>query len=367
MSRKARLKLLTLALALVIALAVGEVCVRLFGLGETNSYRLINDSFYVSKPHLKLLNRVETNNWVVLNNFGFHDVNRQVSNANYRIVVLGDSFVQADQVPTEASFTRVLERRFAESGRKHVEVVNCGLSGQGTAHEYRMWRDYVDGTLRLRYDHALLAIYLGNDLVDNSRPLAVAPMNYGWYLDADGTVFTHRIKENALKRLLRGVREHSALLNRVYQDLYRLKRKYLKRQKNEERQAALAQADVAARRKGWSEAEWKHLRDSAQGTLKLLERWAGELRTREVRFDVVLIPSDENHARHEFYRQFIQELEQAGARAGFGVLYLEMDQRLAEFYFPAGGGYGHFNEQGHTFAAEALHTWLTRRYQFATK
>ncbi len=83
------------------------------------------------KPYATWVNRKENKNIVRLNNLGFHDKNRQFKNRKYRILFLGDSFVEGVQVPTEALFTSILENKF-EQKQQSIEVLNGGMSGTGT-------------------------------------------------------------------------------------------------------------------------------------------------------------------------------------------------------------------------------------------
>jgi len=83
----------------------------------------------------------------------------------FRIVVLGDSFMEAYQVPLEDS----LPYRLEESLRsRKVEVINLGVGGYGTAQEYLYLRD--EG-LRYQPDLVILAFFTGNDVQNNSRAL----------------------------------------------------------------------------------------------------------------------------------------------------------------------------------------------------
>src|SRR5262245_15135724 len=84
-----------------------------------------------------------------------------------RIAVIGDSFVEALQVPFEQSVTSLLENRLSRS-----EVMNFGVSGTGTARQYLALRHYV---LPYRPDVVVLFFFAGNDFSDNSRRLQGKP------------------------------------------------------------------------------------------------------------------------------------------------------------------------------------------------
>lgn len=81
-----------------------------------------------------------------------------------RVVVVGDSFVEALQVDPEAAFHSVLEGELRNAG-VHVEVYAFGVSGFGISQAYHLIQEYV-----LAYSPDLV-IYLfipGNDVEDSS-------------------------------------------------------------------------------------------------------------------------------------------------------------------------------------------------------
>ena len=107
---------------------------------------------------------------VRINDAGRRDLDRSVDKppGTFRILLLGDSFVEALQVPIEQTFARGLEQRLsAETGRR-VEVVSMGVSGYGTAGEY-LW--YRDVGRQFHADLVLLSFYPGNDVRNNSPTL----------------------------------------------------------------------------------------------------------------------------------------------------------------------------------------------------
>jgi len=83
----------------------------------------------------------------------------------FRIVVLGDSFMEAYQVQLEEALPFRLQEILAP---RKVEVINLGVGGYGTAQELLALRE--EG-LRYSPDLVVLAFFVGNDILDNSRPL----------------------------------------------------------------------------------------------------------------------------------------------------------------------------------------------------
>ncbi len=108
---------------------------------------------------------------VQVNTHGLRDVEHAYDkpDGTFRILVLGDSFVEAMQVPLMATFPRQLEDLLDLTPRpQHVEVLSAGVSGYGTAGALLMFRDKG---LRYRPNLVILAFYPGNDIKNNSPTL----------------------------------------------------------------------------------------------------------------------------------------------------------------------------------------------------
>jgi lysophospholipase L1-like esterase len=109
---------------------------------------------------------------VRINSHGYRDREHSYEKppGTKRIVLLGDSFIEALQVPIEESLTKLLEDRLRGAG-KNAELINLGVSGYGTALQYLTLAEY--GT-RYRPDLVVL-FFVGNDVSDNSRRLKGLP------------------------------------------------------------------------------------------------------------------------------------------------------------------------------------------------
>lgn len=105
---------------------------------------------------------------VVYNSRGWRDVEHDLAKADdvRRILVLGDSFMEAFSVPLEASLARRLEAELDASGP--TEVINFGVGGYGTLQQ---WLAFTTEGVWYEPDLVLLAFYTHNDVLDNSRAL----------------------------------------------------------------------------------------------------------------------------------------------------------------------------------------------------
>jgi hypothetical protein len=125
---------------------------------------------------------------VSTNSAGFHDIEHQLMKPSgvYRIVVLGDSFIEALAVSIENGFTQQLESRLRDHvQKKRVEVINLGVSGIGPAQYLRILERKG---LAYEPDLVLMAIYPENDFWDSYERLSGSPSKAFYTLEADGSL-----------------------------------------------------------------------------------------------------------------------------------------------------------------------------------
>ena len=102
-----------------------------------------------------------------------------------RVAVLGDSYVEAMQVPEDKTFTAVIGRALSDCPflkGKRIEAMNFGVDGYGTAQELITLRRKV---WQYSPDIVVLAIFLGNDVRNNSVVLE-GDRCRPFYRDQDG-------------------------------------------------------------------------------------------------------------------------------------------------------------------------------------
>jgi len=106
---------------------------------------------------------------VRINSLGCHDIEHSIKkpDGSRRVLLLGDSHVEALQVPLQDSIGRQLERRLRSDGAND-EVVSAGVSGYGTASELLYFRERG---WQYSPDLVLLAFYPGNDVKNNGPAL----------------------------------------------------------------------------------------------------------------------------------------------------------------------------------------------------
>jgi lysophospholipase L1-like esterase len=146
--------------------------------GQKGLFQIDPQAGYVMRPNLCVLLRSQEYDQALLtNSHGLvgPDLPANKPPGEFRVVVLGDSYTVAGQVPYEQDFTAVLEQRLHAEGNARVRVVNAGVGGYTTFNEAGLFRENLGW---LQPDLVLVAAFLGNDVAENVLA------TYGGYRDA---------------------------------------------------------------------------------------------------------------------------------------------------------------------------------------
>jgi hypothetical protein len=131
-----------------------------------------------------------------------------------RVVVLGDSMIEALQVDLEKTFTALLERQLNACGAfggKKVEVLNLGVSSYGTAQQLLTYRHFGS---KYSPDLVLIAFFAGNDVRNNSRSLEPDKVRPFFTLEGDRLAEDRSFAESAeFRRRTNAVR---SILDRLH-------------------------------------------------------------------------------------------------------------------------------------------------------
>ena len=175
--------------AVVVGLLLAEGALRLAGVRfDASFFRDDRELGWGLRPGARGWHVSEGEAFVAINANGQRDAERTLEKpaGAYRVAVLGDSMVEARQVPLEQTFAQVMERHLSRCAGRAVEVLNFGVPGYGTAQELLQLRSRV---WPYRPDLVLLTAYLGNDLWDNLRSLDPLSPDRRPFLVRQGTDF----------------------------------------------------------------------------------------------------------------------------------------------------------------------------------
>ena len=181
------LRALSITLGLVIAFGIAELCLRIGGVSMPSLYA--PDQFCGSRLRASTsgLWTFEGCGEIYVNSHGFRasEFPLEKPPGVFRIAVLGDSFVEALQVDESDTLCLRLEKLLNRANRqpdRKFQVINCGVSGYGTAQQLQMLQHHV---LPLSPDAVFLAVFPGNDIRNNSRILEADPTRPYFRIGAD--------------------------------------------------------------------------------------------------------------------------------------------------------------------------------------
>nr|WP_281721628.1 hypothetical protein [Nitrosomonas nitrosa] len=135
--------------------------IRVFFPQNLGTWGMTRDGITSHVPNLSIYSR-QFGQHITINSHGMRDWERSISKpiGTYRILVLGDSFMEANQVALEEAFPKLLETSFGRG----VEVINASVSGWGTDDEITYLTRYG---FQFQPDLVLIGMTLSNDLQDN--------------------------------------------------------------------------------------------------------------------------------------------------------------------------------------------------------
>jgi hypothetical protein len=184
-----RTKRLSVALCLVIAVLVAlELGLRAVGYSSPAWYRADPQLGWALRPGVSGWFTQEGRSFVQINSAGQRDREHALDKPDgvYRIVILGDAYSEAMQVPLEDTYWAQLPARLESCGLrpgKRIEVLNFGVANYGTAQAYLVLERTA---IRYRPDLVLLQFDNGNDVLDNSYALERERNKPFFRLDAQG-------------------------------------------------------------------------------------------------------------------------------------------------------------------------------------
>ena len=367
--------------ALLVALLLCELLLRILGVSYpvyvwTDPIRGV-----AHIPGSKSRTLPDGRSWIEINDDGMRgpDATPKAAPGTFRIALLGDSFIEAFEVPYDKTVGEVIERRLSARRGTPVEVLNFGVGGYGTTQELLTLQHQV---WKYSPDLVLLAVTTGNDISDNYRPLKRAdyvPYHVfkGDELVVDSSFLRakgYTSRATWTRRLLGAVQYSrlAQLVNRV---------RHSQRKSARQRVNAAAPGDELGLRDEVqlppSTPEWKEAWRVTEGVLRLMR---DDCRAHRTRCAVVTLTrgiqvTPNTKEKEEFLRQLgakdlyypERRLAEFGKHEGIAVLNLapsmaeRAEQRQVYFHaYRDSLGIGHWNEEGHEAAGELIADWLAR-------
>jgi hypothetical protein len=367
-----------LAASVVVALLLAEAGLRVGDFSYPAFWRPDDRLGMRLRPQVEGWSRSEGEAFVKINSAGFRDRERSVAKPPgvFRIVVLGDSMIEALQVDLEETMTALLEQQLNACNAfdgKRVEVLNLGVSGYGTAQQMLMYRYYGS---TYSPDLVLAAFFAGNDVRNNFESLEPEKIRPFFALEGDDLVEDRsfaasaefRRRTNALRSMLEGMRAGL----RVVQAAYFIKDRLQNRAAAANARRAGQQGETGIDDAVYSEPATSEWRDAWRLTERLFEQLRDDVQTAGAKLIILSLSSSiqvhpDPAIRAEFVRAsgiddlFYPNHRIANVAADLGVQSIvlgpafqeaaERDQVYFHGFPNTRMGTGHWNEAGNLLAA----------------
>ncbi len=372
-----RVKLLLAAVTGLLTLTAAEIGLRIAGFSHPLPY--YPDEFCAARlqPGFEGWWSKEGASRIEINSAGFRDREHTLLKPPgvIRVAVLGDSYIEAFQVPSESMFGSVLEEQLNAEAKtsglaETFEVLSFGVSGYSTAQELLALRHHV---WQFDPDIVLLAFLPANDVRGNWRDLEPDDRRPFFDLINDELVADFSFREDPVHQYAstRECQLKTAMINasRLLQ-LLRFVR---------QRDGGTAVAPPQATEVGLDDEcfrppqsdDWKA---AWQMTERLIEQMHSEVTQRDRHFAVAIVTSSQQvhpdpEAREAYQRRLtVPDLEYAnvrirhlGERIGFDTINLseplrrfaDRTGRFVHGFHNTPPGLGHWNKDGHREAAAA--------------
>lgn len=262
----------------------------------------------------------EFDNWVYTDDNGFRvPLDGRQTGSEKRVLLLGDSFLFAGQVPWKQSFVGVLEAR-----RPNVEWLNAGVDGYNTSDALMLWKE-----TKVSADEVWLFFFWGNDIWENdwsSRP----PMK------PDESAEVSLEGQDALLTVL----QYSRFISRLYA-LWAIETD----DRFAEKQAQLEQL-----------RDIRQLQQAVKSTEQALDAWALECVRQKVECRVFLVPPMEAFTEEGLSTHMIEQMAVIvpSTVTPYNLVPI-LEDRGTELYFKSDP---HWNAEGHKVVGE----WLAEQY-----
>lgn len=384
--RRLRLKLCLAGFSLLLSLFMLELGLRIGGVEFASHTRWDRHRGFAYAPNSEWVHDSEGEGHVRINQFGFRDENWPVdaNEDTVRVAVLGDSFVAAHEVDEPERFTELLEDKLnaeMEGSGTDVNVMNFGVRGYGTAQELMTYRHVVRD---FDPDVVLLAVFTGNDIVNNCRALQRAAKRPYFNVVNDRLVLDETFRTDARvqgRRVLQAVAAHSRTAQVVHRAacLLTAKRRHHQGTLHERLFTAGLRKSCWIEHELYLEPANSAWRNAWSVTERLIAQLANEVERDGAELRVVVLSNPCQVHPDDEYRDAICEtagvdnlfypdrrIRKLCRREDIDVLALapEMQQHAeqAETWYHGFEncevGIGHWNESGHAIAAELLTDWF---------
>lgn len=379
-------------LALAIGVGVLEAALAITRFNMPSNIRLVPGKGITYIPHSHYRHTKEGFSEGVINSHGFRDYERTYEKRPgvFRILVLGDSYVEALQVPLDKTFTALLEQSLnGNASSMRYEVMALGQSGFGTADEYLR---YLEFGATYNPDLVILAFFTGNDFRNNSRFLSRDRIGFYFEFDQEQQLVLDRSLIDAYeksltysRRIFQELKTRSHLVSLISERVYLL-RHQIQDGRMEQTEVGNSVCDSAKCLSLFSDLniyrhdlppQWDMAVEATKG---IILKFKKSVEINGARFLLLVLSNAEQvhpdlaadlNARYSFtwdYDQPDRILEEFANEKN--ILFLRLMPTFRKYHIETGQylhGFappykGHWNKTGHQVAADVIFKFLKERH-----
>lgn len=382
MVKKISIQSLTIAFcSIIISFILLKILCRIIGISYPKFHTWDPYTGTALIPYAQGWQQAEGKAYIKINSQGLRDDEHSIKKPadTLRIVVVGDSFTEASQVPVENTFWSILEDQLKtcpHNKQSDVEVINMGVSSTGTGQQLLKLRHH--GGWDYKPDIVVLAFFIGNDIVNNSRMLeGSSHIPYLVYQDEKLVVdnsfrelpTSKWIRNSVFYRMWVNIRAKSHLVQMIsyVQSVYRVQEQKSQTKQLHQKLNLSDNVYVAPESKIWQEA-W-------QVTEEIIRQMNNEAASHNAQLFVFTIGGPiQVHPDSSIRRQYMEDinvdnlfypnqrikaLQTSDEIIIFDFIpefqkYAEGNQMFLHGFQNATLGGGHWNQNGHQLAGEML-------------
>lgn len=342
--------------------------------------------------------RFKTNEWDVyykINNFGLRDreFGQRKPVGTYRILMLGDSFVQGHGVSLENSLPKILEQKLNNNGKgQKIELINAGVFGYSPLVEYFYLKEKG---LNFEPDMAILAFSLTDFWEDRQRfrelklsypdlsneelkekistaniEFNFAKINSTEKLSSNQKISSAKISYHVKLWLRKNLKIYGAFVDLIKKRNQPVQKDVLHQGDIDQDIVAIMRGDKIAQN------DWQKLWELPTDHIKLMSKI---LKEKQIPFVVVAIPEAVQVSDNEwpgrkdlglarnFYDPrgpYQNELSQRLKIVDVPFINLLTDFQTSKTFPLYFNNDGHFREAGHRLAAQVIYQKLTEYFRF---
>ncbi|MDJ0732180.1 MAG: SGNH/GDSL hydrolase family protein [Crocosphaera sp.] len=369
----------------IFALMIGEISLRIMGIAYPSFYQADPHRGHALIPGISGWWKHEGKGWISVNKDGLRDkeYSKEKPENTFRIAVIGDSFAEAIQVNAEDTFWSLMETKLPQCQRfqnQTVEVINFGVGDYGTAQEYMTLKYHVS---QYSPDLVVLAIFTGNDIINNSKTLSPDDRFSPFLIKKEGKYIldlsfqeteTYQWRNSFTRKAIFSTINNSRILQLLNETRVAIKkrRQLLGTQTENQSQDVVQYLDFTPELYKNSDPNWKEAWNITEELINLIQQ-----ETQSINSDLLVVTlsnpaqvyPDAAYREKYFHQAGVKDpfypdkrIANLGKKQGFEVLtlsslfqsYADKNQVFLHGFDNTIMGSGHWNKSGHKLAGEII-------------